>query len=103
MPEEKTREQYAAEILDFLTKKAGPRSSPITLEMQLVKDVGLDSLENVEIIMDLEDKYDTNIPDQIAATFKTGNDVVDYLNNPMRYVTTRNIQQPVPTAPKQEP
>ena len=42
-------------------------------------DVGFDSLETVETVMAIEDKYGIEIPDETAENIKTIKDLVDYI------------------------
>jgi len=51
------------------------------LRLNLVKDLGFDSLDVVELTMDLEDRFDTDIPDASSQQFETVGDIVDYLQN----------------------
>ena len=48
----------------------------ITLDTSLTKDLEADSLDAVEIIMQLEEEYDIEIPDETAEGFKTVGDIV---------------------------
>ena len=49
-------------------------------ESRLVEDLKADSLDLVELIMDLEQEYHIEIPDEVLPTLKTVQDVVDYFN-----------------------
>lgn len=51
----------------------------ITLESSLVDDLKADSLDIVELIMDLEQKYDLRIPDEALGELKTIGDIVSYI------------------------
>ncbi len=53
----------------------------LTLETSLKDDLNADSLDAVEVIMALEDKYDIEIADEDAENFKTIADIVDYIKN----------------------
>ncbi|WP_181882331.1 acyl carrier protein [Helicobacter didelphidarum] len=52
----------------------------ITPESDFTKDLNADSLDVVEFIMSLEEKFDIKIPDEDAEKIKTVQDVVDYIN-----------------------
>ena len=45
----------------------------------IVEKLNADSLDMVEIVMELEDTYNISIPDEIGETFKTANDMLKYL------------------------
>lgn len=51
----------------------------ITLEASLKDDLGIDSLDAVELIMELEDEFDVKIEDVEAQTFVTIADIVKLL------------------------
>lgn len=51
----------------------------ITLDSQIKKDLGADSLDILQLLMRIEDQYGIVIPDQALATFNTVRDVVSYL------------------------
>ncbi len=54
-------------------------NSIITLETSLTKDLEADSLDAVEIIMNIEDEYDIEIPDEDAEKFQLVGDIVKYV------------------------
>ncbi|PAA52824.1 hypothetical protein BOX15_Mlig022831g1, partial [Macrostomum lignano] len=51
----------------------------LTLESQFAKDLGLDSLDHVELIMAVEDEFGFEIPDQDAERLRSPEDIVQYL------------------------
>ena len=51
----------------------------VTLEAQIKKDLGADSLDILQLLMRIEDQYGIVIPDKALATFHTVGDVVAYL------------------------
>ncbi len=51
----------------------------VTLETQIKKDLGADSLDILQLLMRIEDQYGIVIPDKALATFNTVGDVVTYL------------------------
>ena len=51
----------------------------ITPSMSLKSDLGMDSLDLVEFIMDIEDEFDIEIYDEVATTFNSIGDVIDYV------------------------
>lgn len=53
----------------------------ITLETNLIDDLGADSLDVVELIMSLEDEFGVSIADEDAAQLYTVGRIVDYLEN----------------------
>ena len=53
----------------------------ITLETSLIDDLEADSLDAVEIIMELEDEFGVSIPDEEAENFKNIGDIISYIEN----------------------
>ena len=53
----------------------------ITMDAVLIDDLGADSLDIVELIMALEEEFDTEIPDADAEKIVTVGDVVDYIKD----------------------
>jgi acyl carrier protein len=51
----------------------------ITMESKLVDDLKADSLDVVELIMDLEQEFDIEIPDEELPKVRTVGDIVEYL------------------------
>ena len=51
----------------------------VTLDSQIKKDLGADSLDILQLLMRIEDQYGFTIPDKALATFNTVRDVVTYL------------------------
>lgn len=52
----------------------------ITLDAQIKRDLGADSVDILQLLMRLEDDYGITIPDQELAKFETVSDVVNYLD-----------------------
>ena len=63
----------------ILAKQLRLDAATITLESQIKKDLGADSLDILQLLMRLEDQYGIVIPDKALATFTTVSDVVNYL------------------------
>lgn len=53
--------------------------SEITSESALVDDLGLSSLEVINIVADFEDEFDVEVPDRVIPTLRTVGDIVNYL------------------------
>ena len=74
-------EQIAKEVYSLVEDRLGVRHNEISPEKDLVNDLGADSLDSVELIMALEQKFDINIPDSDTENIKTIGDILKYLNN----------------------
>ena len=67
------------EVKKIIVDELNVNPDKITLDASLSEDLGADSLDAVEVIMDLEDKYGITIDDETAKSIKTVKDVVDYI------------------------
>ena len=71
-----TNEEILQQILDIL-KPTIPKNGPeVTAELDLVNDLGLDSLKVMEILENLEDTFDISIPINILPEIRTVEDLV---------------------------
>lgn len=69
------------EIAKILAEQLGIPQSKITLESDIVKDLGADSLDVVELLMTLEDNTGKTIPEDKVTDLKTVGDVVKLLES----------------------
>lgn len=51
----------------------------ITMDSALVDDLGLSSLEVINIVAAFEDEFDIEVPDRVIPTLRTVGDIVEYL------------------------
>ncbi|AIC94866.1 MULTISPECIES: acyl carrier protein [Shouchella] len=74
-----------ADVMERVTKivvdRLGVEESEVTLEASFKDDLKADSLDVVELVMELEDEFDMEIADEDAEKIATVKDVVDYINN----------------------
>ncbi|GJQ50202.1 acyl carrier protein (ACP) [Candidatus Kuenenia stuttgartiensis] len=66
-------------VREIITKQMGVKAEQITHETSFVNDLGADSLDTVELIMEFEDAFDMNIPDEDAEKIRTVGDAVKYI------------------------
>lgn len=67
------------EVAKMLSEQLGIPASKITPESEIVKDLGADSLDVVELLMNLEDTTGKTIPDDKVAEIKTVADLLKIL------------------------
>ena len=76
-----------AEVMDRVTKiivdRLGVDESEIKLEASFKEDLGADSLDVVELVMEFEDEFDMVISDEDAEKIGTVGDTVSYIQNKM--------------------
>lgn len=68
-------------IKEIIADKLSVDPESITLEASFIDDLNADSLDIVELIMALEEEFDTEIPDADAEKIVTVGDVVDYIKD----------------------
>ncbi len=68
--------EIANKVIEFIAEQLNKSTEDVTLEKELVADLGADSLDAVEIIMNLEEAFEITIPDVDASQIKTVGDIV---------------------------
>ena len=68
-------------IKDIMEEELGKDRNEVTLESEIIKDLGLDSLDIVTLIMAVEDEYGFTADDDEIVNLKTVGDVVKYIEN----------------------
>ena len=67
-------------VREMLAKQLNLPESKITLESDVVKDLGADSLDVVELLIALEDNYGVSIPEDDIVNVKTVQDIVNMIS-----------------------
>ncbi len=68
-------------VRDILVEQLDVEESTVTMESSITDDLGADSLDIVDLVMTLEDEFDTEIPDEDIESIKTVGDVVKYIED----------------------
>ena len=66
-------------VKDVIIDKLGVDESAITEEAHFVNDLGADSLDTVELIMEFEEEFSIEIPDEDAEKLQSVGQAVDYI------------------------
>ncbi|MEJ2213497.1 MAG: acyl carrier protein [Gammaproteobacteria bacterium] len=67
-------------VRKIVIEQLGVKEEEVTLEASFVDDLGADSLDTVELVMALEEEFETEIPDEEAEKITTVQLAVDYIN-----------------------
>ena len=74
-----SREEIYERVKEVLSEQLGIEEAEVTEEANFQEDLDADSLDLVELIMELEDQFGVKIPDEEAQGIKTVNQAVDYI------------------------
>ncbi len=69
------------EVKKILANQLKVNEDDISLESNILKDLGADSLDVLQLLMTIEDEKGIRVPDEEFAKFITVGDVVNYLEN----------------------
>lgn len=67
-------------VKSIVVEQLGVNEDQVTNKASFVDDLGADSLDTVELVMALEEEFDTEIPDEEAEKIATVQAAIDYVN-----------------------
>ena len=76
--------EIEGKVIEIVSKQLGVAKEKITRESSFVNDLGADSLDTVELVMEIEDKFDLSIPDDAAEKIQTVGDAIKYVESNVR-------------------
>ncbi|MCF0179930.1 MAG: acyl carrier protein [Bacteroidales bacterium] len=71
--------EIESKVKEIIVEKLGVEESEVTLEASFTNDLGADSLDTVELIMEFEKEFGITIPDDQAEKISTVGDAVAYI------------------------
>jgi acyl carrier protein len=66
-------------VIEIVAEQMGVDKSQISGETSFVNDLGADSLDTVELVMEFEDEFDISIPDEDAEKIQTVGQAIAYV------------------------
>lgn len=69
------------QVKGIVAEQLGVKEEEVTNEASFVDDLGADSLDTVELVMALEEEFDTEIPDEQAEKITTVQQAIDFVNS----------------------
>ena len=67
-------------IRAIIAEQLGLEESAIAMESNLIEDLKADSLDVMELVMNIEDAYGIEVPDDVLQNIRTVEDIVNYLD-----------------------
>lgn len=69
----------AQRVIDIVADQLGVEKETVKPETHFVNDLGADSLDTVELVMELEEEFDINIPDDAAEKIQTVGQAIKFI------------------------
>jgi len=66
-------------VIEIVAEQLGSDKEKVTRDTHFVNDLGADSLDTVELVMELEEEFDINIPDDAAEKIATVGEAIDFI------------------------
>lgn len=66
-------------VIEIVSEQMGVSKDQVSKETSFVNDLGADSLDTVELVMEFEEEFDINIPDDEAEKIQTVGQAIDYI------------------------
>jgi acyl carrier protein len=74
-----TREEIEAKVKKIVCNQMDVDMERVTPETSFTNDLGADSLDTVELVMEFEEEFDLNIPDEEAEKIQSVGDAIEYI------------------------
>ena len=74
-------------VVEIICQKLEVSKEKVTPETKYAEDLGADSLDQAELVMEFEDEFDINIPDEAEGKIKTVGDTVKFIEDQLKNKT----------------
>ncbi len=71
-------------VKEIIAKELGVERDKLTTEASFMEDLGADSLDTVELVMEFEKEFNIDIPDEDAEKLRTVGDALNYLKSKVK-------------------
>ena len=75
------REEVQDKVVNIVCGQLGTSREKVKPETSFINDLGADSLDTVELVMEFEDEFDISIPDEDAEKIQSVGNAIDYIFN----------------------
>jgi acyl carrier protein len=72
---------HSEKVKDIIANELGVEREKLTTDASFIDDLGADSLDIVELVMEFEKEFNIDIPDEEAEKLRTVGDALSYLND----------------------
>jgi len=79
-----THDEIKTKVCEIISKQLEQPLEKITVETKYAEDLGADSLDQAELVMEFEDEFDINISDDAEGKIKTVGDTVNYIEEQLK-------------------
>jgi len=76
-------------ITEILIEKLGIKETEVTPDANIIKDLGVDSLDYAELVMEFEQNFNIKIPDTDAQKLETISDTVKYISEKLNETSNK--------------
>lgn len=74
-----TEKEIQEKVMDIVCKQLGVAKDKVALQTSFINDLNADSLDTVELVMEIEEAFDLSIPDEDAEKIQTVGDACSYI------------------------
>lgn len=79
-----THDEVKEKVLQIVSEKTDIQKEKIVLNSLFIHDLGLDSLAQLDLMLELEDNFQMTIPDEDAERIKTVGDAINYISKNLK-------------------
>jgi acyl carrier protein len=73
-------EDIKDKVIEIVCEQLNAKKDDVKMETSFINDLGADSLDTVELVMEFEERFDVEIPDSDAEKIRTIGDAVTYIH-----------------------
>ena len=82
--------ELLVKIKQIISEQLGVDEDEVTTTASFVDDLGADSLDQVELVMAIEEKFEIEIPDDDAEKMRTVQDAIDYIEKHAKVISKKS-------------
>ena len=79
-----SKDEIKDKVVEIICKQLEQPKEKVTMETKYAEDLGADSLDTAELVMEFEDEFDINISDDAEGKIKTVGDTVTYIEEQIK-------------------